>query len=42
MKLGKQAGNVKQLFRNELDKACLAHDAAYSDSKNLDLFQTKF
>ena len=27
-------GNVKHLFRNELDKACFSHDAAYTDSKN--------
>ena len=31
----KEAGNLKQLYRNELDKACFAHDAAYSDSKDL-------
>ena len=23
------------MLKNELDKACFAHDAAYSDSKNL-------
>ena len=23
------------MFKNELDKACFVHDAAYSDSKNL-------
>ena len=28
-------GNLKHLHRNELDKACFAHDAAYSDSKDL-------
>ena len=27
--------NIKHLYRTELDKACFAHDAAYSDSKNL-------
>ena len=27
-------GNVKHLFRNELDKACFSHGAAYTDSKN--------
>ena len=27
--------NLKYLYRNELDKACFAHDAAYSDSKDL-------
>ena len=25
--------NLKHLYRNELDKACFAHDAVYSDSK---------
>ena len=27
--------NLKHLYRNELDKACFAHDAEYSDSKYL-------
>ena len=27
--------NLKYLYRNELDKACFAHDAAYSDSKDV-------
>ena len=27
--------NLKHLYRNELDKACFAHDAAYSDNKGL-------
>ena len=27
--------NLKHLYRNELDKACFAHDAAYSDIKDL-------
>ena len=27
--------NLKHLYRNELDTACFAHDAAYSDSKDL-------
>ena len=27
--------NLKHLYRNELDKTCFAHDAAYSDSKDL-------
>ena len=26
---------LKYLYRNELDKACFAHDAGYSDSKDL-------
>ena len=28
-------GNLKHLYRNELDNACFAHDAAYYDSKDL-------
>ena len=31
----RKTGNLKHLYRNELDKACFAHDAAYSDSKDL-------
>ena len=31
----KEAGNLKHLYRNELDKACFAHNATYSDSKDL-------
>ena len=31
----KETGNLKLLYRNELDKACFAQDAAYSDSKDL-------
>ena len=27
--------NLKHIYRNELDKACFAHDAAYSDIKDL-------
>ena len=27
--------NLKHLYRNELDKACFAHDAVYSDIKDL-------
>ena len=30
-----QLGNLKYLYRNELNKACFAHDAAYSDSTYL-------
>ena len=30
----RETGNLKYLYRNELDKACFAHDAAYSDSKD--------
>ena len=28
-------GDLKPLYRNEWDKTCFAHDAAYSDSKDL-------
>ena len=31
----RKAGNLKHLYRNELDKVCFAHDAVYSDSKDL-------
>ena len=31
----RETSNLKYLYRNELDKACFAHDAAYSDSKDL-------
>ena len=31
----REIGDLKPLYRNELDKTCLAHDAAYSDSKDL-------
>ena len=30
-----EIGNLKHLHRNELGKACFAHDATYSDSKYL-------
>ena len=30
-----QTGDTNYIYKNELDKACLAHDAAYSDSKDL-------
>ena len=26
-----QTGNTNCIYKNELDKACFAHDAAYSD-----------
>ena len=29
----RETGNLKHLYRNELDKACFAHNAAYFDSK---------
>ena len=31
----RETGNLKHLYRNELDKACFAHDTAYSDCKDL-------
>ena len=31
----RKTGNLKHLYWNEFDKACFAHDAAYSDSKDL-------
>ena len=31
----RETGNLKHLYRNELDKACFGHDAAYSESKDL-------
>ena len=30
-----QTGYTNYIYKNELDKACFAHDAAYSDSKDL-------
>ena len=31
----KETGDTNYIYNNELDKACFAHDAAYSDSKDL-------
>ena len=31
----RKTGSFKHLHRNKLDKACFAHDAPYSDSKDL-------
>ena len=31
----KETGGTNYIYKNELDKACFAHDAAYSDSKDL-------
>ena len=31
----RETGNLKHSYRDELDKACFAYDAAYSDSKDL-------
>ena len=30
-----QPGDTNYIYRNELDKACFQHDAAYSDSKGI-------
>ena len=35
IKIFRETGNLKQLHRNELDKTCFSHDAAYSNSKDL-------
>ena len=31
----RETGNLKYLYKNELDKACFVHDKARSDSKDL-------
>ena len=31
----KETGDANYIYKNVLDKACFAHDAAYSDSKDL-------
>ena len=31
----KETGDTNYIYKNESDKACFAHDAAYSDSKDL-------
>ena len=31
----KETGDTNYIYKNELDKACFAHDSAYSDSNNL-------
>ena len=31
----RETGNLKHLYRNNLDKACFGHDATYSDSTNV-------
>ena len=35
LKRTRETLNSKNLYRNELDKACFAHDATYSESKDL-------
>ena len=31
----RETGNLKHFYRSELDKACFANDAAYSDGKDI-------
>ena len=31
----RETGNLQHLYTNDLEKACFAHDAAYSDSEDL-------
>ena len=31
----KETGDIKYIYRNELDKACFQHDMSYGDSKDL-------
>ena len=31
----RETGDTNYIYKNELDKACFVHDAAYSDSKDL-------
>ena len=31
----RETGDLNYIYKNELDKACFAHDATYSDSKDL-------
>ena len=31
----RETGNLKHIYRNELDETCFAYNAAYSDSKDL-------
>ena len=35
MKKNRETGSSKHLYRNKLDRDCFAHNAAYSDSKDL-------
>ena len=30
----RETGNLKHLYRNEIDNPCFSHNAAYSDSKD--------
>ena len=31
----KETGDLNYIYKNELDKPCFAHDAAYADNKDL-------
>ena len=31
----RETGDLKHIYKNELDKVCFTHNAAYSDSKDL-------
>ena len=35
IKKNEETSNLKHIYGNELEKACLAHNATYSDSKDL-------
>ena len=35
IKIFKETGDTKYIYRNELDKACFQHDMAYGDFKDL-------
>ena len=35
LSINKETGDINYIYKKELDKACFAHDAAYSDSKDL-------
>ena len=35
LSINKEIGDTNYIYKKELDKACFAHDAAYSDSKDL-------
>ena len=35
LKKFRETGNLKHIYKNELDKACFVHDAVYSDRKDL-------
>ena len=37
----KRTGDTRLLYRNELDKACFKHDAAYAKYKDVEKYQIK-